>query len=74
MTIGFWIVVLGVVLLLRSLGVLEGVSDDTFGALSVIAVGLWLMYMRFPWSRRRRWRVLPERRERRDARDRGAAV
>jgi hypothetical protein len=55
MTLGFLLVVLGVVLLLRSLGLLEDVSGETIGAVSVIGVGLWLMYMRLTWKRR--WRA-----------------
>jgi hypothetical protein len=72
MALGLMIVVLGVVLLLRSLGILEDVSGETVGALAVIGVGAWIIYARLTW--RRRWRNRIERiRIRRERRDRFVA-
>ena len=68
MTLGLMLVVLGIVLLLRSLGVLEDVSGETIGAAALISVGVWMMYVRLTWGRRWRARTarFRVRRERRD--------
>lgn len=69
MTLGFLLVVLGVALLLRSLGVMEDVSGETIGAVSVIGIGVWMMYMRFTWKRRWRNRTARFRARREQRRD-----
>jgi len=72
MALGFLLVVLGVMLLLRSLGVIDDLSGETIGAVSVIGVGLWMIYARLTWKRR--WHARAERfRERRARRERFVA-